>query len=85
VLKFSRRQAFGQSSTSVRMDSAMGIGSDCKCEMDQSLGPAVKGPRLTDGSAELLNGCPHIGVLIRDVLWNWRQSDCGIFGEISRR
>ena len=67
------------------MDSAMGIGSDRKCEMDQSLGSAVKGPRLTHGSAKLLNGCPHIGVPIRDVLWSWRQRDCGIFRKISRR
>jgi hypothetical protein len=72
MLKFSRRETFGQSSASMRMDRAMRIGSDRKCEMDQPLYSSVKRARLAGGSTELLNGGPHGGVLIGDVLWRRR-------------
>ena len=85
MLKFGSRETFGQSSTSVRMDSTMRVGSDRKCEMDKPLGSSIKWPRLAEGSAKLLQGGPNIGVFLSDVLRNWRQGDIRILGEICRR
>jgi hypothetical protein len=85
MLKFGSRETFGQSSTSVRMDSTMRIGSDRKCEMDKPLGSSIKWPRLAEGSAKLLQGGPNIGMFLCDVLRNWRQGDFRILGEICRR
>src|SRR4051794_9328998 len=42
MLKFGSGETFGQSSTSVRMDSTMRVGSDRKCEMDKPLGSSIK-------------------------------------------
>ncbi len=85
MLKFGGRETFGQSSTSVRMDGTMRVGSDRKCEMDKPLGSSIKWPRLTEGSAKLLDGGPDIGVFHCDVRWSWRQGDIRILGEIGRR
>ena len=85
MLKFGSRETFGQSSTSVRMDSTMRVGSDRKCEMDKPFGSSIKWPRLAEGSAKLLKGGPDIGVFICQVLRSWRQIDSRVLGEISRR
>ena len=67
------------------MYSTMRVGSDRKCEMDKPLGSSIEWPRLTEGSAKLLDGGPDIGVFHCDVLWSWRQGDIRILGEIGRR
>ena len=85
MLKFGSRETFGQSLTSVRMDSTMRVGSDRKCEMDKPLGSSIKWPRLAEGSAKLLKGGSDSGVFICQVLRSWRQIDCRVLGEISRR
>jgi hypothetical protein len=85
MLQFGSRDTFGQSSTSVRMDGTMRVGSDRKCEMDKPLGPSIKWPRLVEGCAKLLKGGPYIWVVLRDVLRSVRQGDRRIFGDISRR
>ena len=85
VLEFGSRETFGQSSTSMRMDGTIRVGSDRKCEMDKPFGSSIKWTRLTERSAKLLDGGPDIGVFPSDVLRSWRQGDTRILGEIGRR
>jgi hypothetical protein len=85
MLEFSSRQAFGQTSTSVRMNSAIGVGSERQCEMDKPLGSSIKWPRLAEGGSKLLKRGPDIGVFLRDAFRDRRQGDRRILGEISRQ
>jgi hypothetical protein len=85
MLQFGSRDTFSQSSTSVRMDGTMRVGSDRKCEMDKPLGPSIKWPRLVEGCAELLKGGPDVWVVPCNVLRSLWQGDRRIFGDISRR
>ena len=85
MLEFGSGETFGKPSTSVRMDRAMRIRADRKCQVHQPLGSSVKGTGLADRRAELLNRGPHIRVLTCYAVWSWRQTDRGILGQISRR
>ncbi|MDT5194262.1 MAG: hypothetical protein QOH20_1016, partial [Mycobacterium sp.] len=58
MLQFGSRDSFSQSSTCVRMDGTMRVGSDRMCEMDKPFGPSIKWPRLVEGCAKLLKGGP---------------------------
>jgi hypothetical protein len=85
MLKVSGRETFGKSSTGVRMDSTLRVGSDRKGKMDKPFGSCIERPRIAEGGAESLKGGPHIGVILRDVLRDWRQIDRRILREVGGR
>ena len=85
VLKLGGSETFGQSSTSVRMDGTIRVGSDRECEVDKPLSSSIKWPPPGSGQRQGPGRPPNIGVFLRDVLRNWRQGDTRILGEIGRR
>jgi len=67
------------------MDGTVGVGSDRKCEMDESLSTSIERPSVADRGAKLLEGGPDIRMVLSNELCSGGQRDGWILGEISRR
>ena len=84
VLDFRCRQTFVKSSTRMRMHGAARVGPDRQRKMDQSLASSIQRTRLVEGGPQLLEGGPHVGMLLRDLLRGQRQVNLRVLGEIGR-